>query len=532
MNGRTIPSRTVFLSSTTSDLASYRKVAHEVIDEINAEFIGRFSLTGSSMLSEPQSGERQTAVKVSRDWVAAADWLVLIVAWNYGFVPPGAKCSVTEWEYREAVENSKPPKKCFVFLAGGDEPGDGELAYFPIKGKEDNLMKWKGCSGHEEELAAFKSRLRGGPHRLFSDIDHFRKLLASTLKRRIERELAARSDGPNLNRILLLTGLLTPVRQCISTVRTLSTVKELHDRLHRIRQFGISNWREVVLTRWQTEGEASGESKVIFLEGLSEVKDLIGEMRALYASLTQDQQAGMPQIPRVLEHFKDGGGYKLDSRRGFQASIDRFASRVEVAFSACDWQMRQVANLLRSQHQHLSSKARVALGSDRLTADERDLLRDELAQTMALHERLQSVLEQHNEWQRVHDALEVVDQSLAREEFEMAIAPVIDARQETAALVAKGQGLVEDPGRRKSCEELIATVQSTLSLLSKGGNAKAYRAMRKAFDDLFFLVDVEVLTAVRVSGQRAARLESQLLAKEEELEREGAKSPGALNSGN
>lgn len=80
MNGKTIPSREVFLSSTTLDLAYYRVVAHQVIDKLNDEFNGQYSLTGKSMISEPLSGERETEVEVSRGWVAKADWIVLIVA--------------------------------------------------------------------------------------------------------------------------------------------------------------------------------------------------------------------------------------------------------------------------------------------------------------------------------------------------------------------------------------------------------------------------------------------------------------------
>lgn len=517
MNDKKIPAREVFLSSTTSDLAPYRRVAQKVIDALNFEFSGRYSLTSSSMFSEPQSGERETAVEVSQRWVAKADWLVLIVAWNYGFVPDGAQCSVTEREYREATQKANPPKKCFVFIAGGDKEGDGDLTYFPIKGKEANLMTFKGRSAHENELAAFKDTLRSGPYRLFTDIENFRELLTLTLKRKIEKDLLP-EPTPDLTAILLFTGLLTPVRDCISSVKTLADLKRLHDRLHKIRQFGIRRWREVVLMRWQGDDKAPAEAMAIYFEGLAYVNGLIGEIRSLFDSLGQDLQNSLVSIPRVLDHFSNYRNQIPDRRTDFENSTDLLAGRVQAAFTACDWQMRLMATQLGSQFQQFASKGMVALNSDRLNSDERVLLRVEIEQTQCLHEHLQRVLEQHNAWQRVHDGLQVVDDNRHRESFAMAIAPVIDARQETSELVAAAANVDDDEARRATLSGLIDTVRRNLDLLATKLDENTYDAMRKAFDDLFFEVDAETLKAVEKTEARATLLERNLRAKELELE--------------
>ena len=70
------------------------------------------------MEKETQSGDREFAVAVSKRWVEASDWVVVIVGWNYGTVSDeeGANgLSVTEWEDRDAVTLLK---KTFVFVAG------------------------------------------------------------------------------------------------------------------------------------------------------------------------------------------------------------------------------------------------------------------------------------------------------------------------------------------------------------------------------------------------------------------------------
>ena len=533
MNGKSIQSREVFLSSTTSDLAHYRTVAHQVIDALNDEFNGQYSLTGLSMTSETQSGERETAVDVSRRWVAEADWIVLIVAWNYGFVPDGEPgrlradwepCSVTEWEFRQATQVSDPPKKCFVFMAG--ERSDGaEFEYRALDMTKEpvNLMGFL-AADRADKLAAFRKTLRGGRFELFRNVEHFQQRLTQTLRRKIQKDLKppgpdpAPEPGTGIEWLLLFTGLLTPVGSCIASVKTLATLKRLHDRLHRIRQFGIRRWREVVLMRWQGEGEVPAEARAIYFEGLGDVKDLIGEIRGLFGSLAGDMQTSLGSLPRVVDHFSINGSQMPEKRELFEQSTDRFASRVQAAFTACDWQMRLVAAQLASRHQLLVGKGRVAQFSQKLTTPERHLLGDEIDQTVSLHDRLQAVLRQHNDWQRVHDDLQVVDDHRHLESFETAIAPVIDAAQETSRLAESAAALVEGDARRASLNVLIDKVRRNLNSLVAHVDESAYDAMRKAFDDLFFEVDRETLKSVEESEDRSTLLEQSLRGKQAEFD--------------
>lgn len=546
MNGNTIQSREVFISSTTSDLAPYRVVAQQVIDELNDEFIGRFSLTGTSMMSEPLSGERETEVEASRGWVAKANWIVLIVAWNYGFVPatePGkpAKplhewepCSVTEWEYWEAVKVSQPPKKCFVFIAGDEN--DGDLEYWPLeKAREPvNLMKFKGTSKHADQLASFRNTLKAGrpiQYKLFSNIEHFRQGLKTTLRKKIEKELHPPESGPDLESVVMITGLMTPLRECIDVVKTITTIKRMHDRLHKIRQWGILRWREEVLQRWEDGSEIPLQAERTSISVQKKVYRLIGELSGFFYTLAGELQAPLHSVLYVIKHFDIDDDSMPDRRNVFEKSIDLFAGRVQEAFTACNWQMVQAAAQLRLCHGQLADKSREALRSFALKPAERDLLRDELNHSKQLHERLQDVLKQHNSWQRVHDRLQRVDNERDRELFEMVIMPVIDGEKDILNLMVSATALVNAGERSAAWSVLIENVQRNLTGLMKHPDETAYDAMRKAFDVLFFEVDIETLETVEESQRRSTAIEEKLRGKEREFDASRAEAAERRRSG-
>ena len=188
-----ITSKKVFVSSTTKDLWQYREEATKIIKDLSIHYKNVFQLVEVTMDTEALDGQRMSAIERSKKWVIDSDWIVLIVAWNYGYVPLNEKCSVTEWEYRQAEKDSKP---CFVFLAG--ESDDGEKQYWPSKGREKiNLGNWKEREKVPEDyvnnLKQFKDKLRQtGDFKIFSDLDDFLKLLESSLKKRIDLELSSK----------------------------------------------------------------------------------------------------------------------------------------------------------------------------------------------------------------------------------------------------------------------------------------------------------------------------------------------------
>jgi tetratricopeptide (TPR) repeat protein len=115
-------SKSVFISSTSLDLKEHRSLVDAAIRRldqrpVNMDFFG----------SQPGG-----AAGVSLREVAKSDIYIGIIAWRYGYIPPGMSKSVTEMEYDEAVRLHKPrllyiikPDYDFAWQ-GKDEPQNQE----------------------------------------------------------------------------------------------------------------------------------------------------------------------------------------------------------------------------------------------------------------------------------------------------------------------------------------------------------------------------------------------------------------------
>lgn len=519
---RYIPSRTVFLSSTTSDLAQYRELAGQVIDALNDEFKGIFHLLKSSMFDEVQSGERMNAVETSSGWVREAHWFVLIVGWHYGHVPsygsdvpPEEQYSVTEWEYREAAILSRPPKTCFVFLAGDRKDRPANLEYRVDPKEAEDLSKFLAEQEHPSMVLNFRSTLRSAPHRLFRNIDHFRDELKRTLRKRIEDERAnPPAPDPGLGPILELLELRPTVLDCIASVKTLAALKRIHDGLHHIRQFAIKRWRDELLNLWQAGAPASGDVRAMYFQQLAFVEGIIGLMRGLLHGLGQDWCVRLVAVKRVLDHFNKSENKVENGRQAFEKSIDLFSKRVEAAFSDTDWKMKQSADELKALHHQMITKGRVAAGSTKLTVSDRALFQDELTQSLALHVQLQDALALHTEWQRMHESLQLVGNELGRQSDDMALAPMEDHLDPIVELATRADGLWNDSTRPAGAIGLAAMIEAHSDKLRNAANASTYLALRTVFDSMFFEVDTETRKIVEQSEARAIALEQELRKRE------------------
>src|SRR5262249_10426516 len=104
LHSANVPLR-VFLSSTSVDLEPDRTRVADLVAHLGhfAVEMGRFALR-----------PHLDATALSLEELASSDLYLLLVAWRYGYVPPGADLSVTHEEYRAARRLGLP---CFVFLA-------------------------------------------------------------------------------------------------------------------------------------------------------------------------------------------------------------------------------------------------------------------------------------------------------------------------------------------------------------------------------------------------------------------------------
>lgn len=99
----------IFLSATYEDLVEYRSVVYHTLRQMRHDAI--------SMEDYPASDDRPLG-KCLAD-VAACDIYLGVFAWRYGFKPKGSDKSITELEFREAVQLGKP---CLIFLLAEDAP--------------------------------------------------------------------------------------------------------------------------------------------------------------------------------------------------------------------------------------------------------------------------------------------------------------------------------------------------------------------------------------------------------------------------
>jgi hypothetical protein len=87
----------VFISSTFQDLQAFRAGISLVLNRLGHDPIGMESYAASD----------ESPLEVDLRQVVECDLFISIVAWRYGYIPPGHDQSIVELEYRKAVEIGK-----------------------------------------------------------------------------------------------------------------------------------------------------------------------------------------------------------------------------------------------------------------------------------------------------------------------------------------------------------------------------------------------------------------------------------------
>lgn len=525
----------VFISSTTQDLVHYRRVAIDVVESLNRNHGEHFPLHVVAMDTQRPDGERQTAVEASRSWVAAADWVVLIVGWHYGWTAPGECCSVTEWEYREASRETDPgrpnKKKLFVYLAG--ESTDGEWAYSPSDSRSLEPVDVSTYRPGSEALQRFRLELRSRTCALFRNIEDFERQLSEALSRRIFRDNAM-VMGP----VVAKLGLAEPLSHCFHKVRLLATHKRLHDALHRVRQYGVRKIREDLVKDWPDHGSLPMRE----VARLFKVAGTVGSQLERIRSELQRAPTGLKGSEDLLWVSRNELPVRLEGTRDdFVEAIDEYASRVQKAFTGCNREMAQSARKLDSAYAGLRDAVSKALASGTLPAATRKALNAQETNSSQIHERLQGSLRNHAYWQAMHDELEQLDNNLDAEGDK---ATEEELGEFFARHCQSGDGKPLS-GRVRSMPDLLSDARAHfdsaefgldswrdpmnrlgrhLKAFSTRHDLEVYGALRKAFDDLFFEVDTETLHTVERSEGRVDAMEAGLLGIEDVITR----SDGAI----
>lgn len=99
----------VFVSSTSQDLASHRTSVRGVVERLGLCFVGM----------EDFAAESATPAEMIRRRVMESETYLGILGMRYGFVDEGTGLSMTELEYQQAVAGRKPLK---IFVMSDDAP--------------------------------------------------------------------------------------------------------------------------------------------------------------------------------------------------------------------------------------------------------------------------------------------------------------------------------------------------------------------------------------------------------------------------
>jgi hypothetical protein len=510
----------IFISSTTSDLEQYRNEASELITELNDQYQGKCQLIPVFMDNQAHNGRIQTPTQRSTGWVKDCDWVVLIVGWHYGHVPKNDTKSVTESEYREAVSRDMP---IFVFMPG--EHYDGQKAYraLPKDRELNNLADWKpikllenkgnyssAISEFEDEeklnfeaLGKFKAELRNNGCDLFTDIDHFLKLLNKALIKQVDNTLKTPQTTPPVNvkksnneLLIELHTLKSQIRNCLDQINLLAILKRIHDRLHAIRQFGIRRWREEVNNQWIGDNIPQS-AKDTYTEGLLLINDARASVESYLYYLPEQNELNSLKgaIKKVIEmDFKNIG-----TKQKFQEDTRLYATRVQAAFKYANKAMYDKANNLQVCK---------FLNQPTLTINNED---SEFIAKIATnlndgHIGLKSLFTEHNDWQELHDLMEKIDSTKENiNTFSDDLIELIDDPEKVEQLISHARKIAETHPKqeKEDWKKNIDAIDLYFKQLSEEKSVSVYERMRKNFDDLFFKVDHDVLVRVEQSTQCA-----------------------------
>jgi hypothetical protein len=137
----------VFLSSTSKDLVAHRQMAKQAIADLDA----------FPVAMEEFTADKANALKKCYDTVQKAEVFIGVYAHRYGFAPPSTMryeasdgktlmgdgvTSITEWEYRWAVERDIP------------------MLLYVLADSEQWQPKWVDDEPEKSRLAHFKATIR------------------------------------------------------------------------------------------------------------------------------------------------------------------------------------------------------------------------------------------------------------------------------------------------------------------------------------------------------------------------------------
>lgn len=544
----------IMISSTRADLTQYRNEASQIIRKVAQEKEKQVQLIEVSMEKEAQSGDRESAVAVSRRWVLGADWVVLIVGWNYGTIADEDGydgLSITEWEYEQAIKNNK---KLFVFMAG--EPGTANQ-YRWVEGEIHDLKDWyfKQTDTQKIKLEAFKQKLAGRHIEMFKNLQMFLERLEKTLKDTIDKELTNLQTSPPGKELILLIHVMMPhIRGGILKVTLINQCKKIHDYLHELLQYVIRPLREECLPKWTEEGTLSAEGVNTILRHVSTASEQVGSIRAMrdtlrlndpdnsederYKNLVKLFNKRVDNVVYIFKSWKDNkeSADFLMSLGSFTNSFDKFTVAVQVAFSIADQRMTKEESDLRDLYVVLLQGLRETQQKCNLAPCDDERLKEELKEVEENRRCMHNSLTNHHDWQKSHDMHHLLDSYRDTDRFDKELnfyrennlsdTVLSLVKRELKKALDQQQGSTETTQKVCICfnqpdpcycpttcglfVDRLVRLRDRLEVLRDYGGVAAFDRVQGPFDDSFYCVDKRTLVAVSRAWGRARDLEQWL----------------------
>lgn len=515
----TVPKIKIMISSTTKDLYKYRKNALEIINKLADENRERLQLLGIGMETESQTGERETAIEISKNWVEESDWIVLILGWWYGTITTNEnenleRLSPTHWEYKHAMKlkEKNPERKVFVFVTGEKDTPD---RYQETNVDYGDLKDDKGAGTPEQndKIQKFRMEVSDAHISYFKNLVDFTTKLEKTLRSTItDLEDRRPVERPGKGLASLILEFKIPIKTCIRKVRLLADYKELHDKLHEIRQKAIRPWREQVLVQWNTNPPLN--------ETMQKVLTTAGNKSLIYLELIKTILANDPSVDderllkllsKVIEMAFDEEKDSASTIECFSDKVDRFSSHVQAAFTRANKVMIAQSDSLNDLHVKLADSLSLARKDHALTSKDDDLFDKWIGEILETRKNLKIVLETHDNWQSLHDQLERIDDArMSKESFQDQLEDFCDSNLGLFNDLISGWTAQLSSINNTTSESKVVSLKSTfaalLAALLKDSASNTYDAilstydeMKHDFDDVFYDVDRFTLVQVKKS---------------------------------
>jgi Domain of unknown function (DUF4062) len=504
-----IQSISIMISSTRDDLQEYRDHAAKIIKRIADEKSSSIHINDISMEKENQSGERESAVAVSKRWVTKSDWIVLIVGFHYGSVdddPTSEGLSVTEWEYKHAV--SLRDKKIFVFMA--DDP-DARTAIPGASTGDHNLKSW--IEGpNRDKILLFRKKLQQSHLRMFKSLPIFRDQLERTLREHID-ELTRPSVGA-LAQLVAAVG--DAIKDFTDKVELIAECKGIHDHLHEILDKVVRPLHDVVLPLWLQEDHLQDEIHNQYVSRLLFLAKREGALKAALEGPTsklREDESDLFRSTQVVLRCAEAlhpEPVLIRDRATFQELFETFSIDVNAAFREADTRMQKETEALDKLRENLIAKVKEARRQHPLTVSEDEQLDKWLNQVGVMLDELDTAINTHHEWQEVHERIEYLEDFRETKSFPNRLRSFCDnyvvklkrmITQELEVAEAIGDHDVSFRVRSPNVLEL----RERIGRLDVSKDEDHFDEVRKPFDSVFYDIDKRTLSEVKGAREKVLK---------------------------